>query len=392
MPACVTPATRLRLADVFARSVDDVLRCRPFSFPQARVLRRVASCRTPALGGHRVVCSACGHAESRYHSCRDRHCPTCQALPQARWIAQRERRVLPIGHFQVVFTLPGQLRPFAVRYPRVIYDLLVRAASKVLLTLGREVLGGRLGLTVVLHTWTRELLLHPHVHCIVTSGALSEDAESWTEARKGYLFSIRRMAAMFRARLLTPLTAMLDDGALQCPPGTRRTALLRRLWRARWVVYAGRPFGKVAHLVRYLGRYTHRVALSDHRVVRIDSDGLVFKAREGKVCRLGDEEFLARFARHVLPSGLRKIRHYGLYAPSSIARLLPAARALVSEPEQSPEAEVEVEVEADSTSVDPMETLRLLTGFDPRLCPACGEAVMEPCPDYRARDGPGTAG
>ncbi|MEM7206117.1 MAG: IS91 family transposase [Planctomycetota bacterium] len=350
---------------MFRRSVPVVTSVRRFSPEQERALFRAAACRTALLGGHRVRCGDCGHEEPRYHSCRDRHCPTCRALPQAEWIGRRERRMLPTGHFHVVFTLPSPLRALAVSAPRVLYGELFRAASTVLKTLGREVLGGRLGITMVLHTWTRELLLHPHVHCIVTAGALQDDG-TWRPTRGGYLFPVRRMAAMFRGEMLRGLSSAVDDG-LVLPAGLTRGVLFRRLRRRKWVVYAKQPFGKVEHLVRYLGAYTHRVAISDRRVVRVDRTGLTFRTRDRKVLRLDDARFLARFALHVLPSGFRKIRHYGLYAPSSVRRLLPAARACLGG--SAPQEEDEV--------VEAIEVLVALTGVDPRLCRSCGSDRVE---------------
>ena len=190
---------------------------------------------------------------------------------------------------------------------------------------------------------------------------------------------------MFRAGVLRRVTAAMDAGEIEPPPGTSRTALLRRLHRLKWVVFAKRPFGRVEYLVRYLGRYTHRVAISDRRVVRIDEDGLVFRTRDGKTCELDDATFLRRFSWHVLPPGFRKIRHYGLYAPSSVKRLLPAARALLS-------PESEESVSRDREPLEPMEMLMLLTGFDPRRCRRCGQDALQERPLPQARDGPGQAG
>lgn len=367
---------RSPLQEVFARSGGAVLETGGLAPGQVRVLGRVGRCRTAALGGHLHRCPTCGFAQPRYNSCRDRHCPLCQALPQARWIAARKERMLPVGHFHVVFTLPAQLRPVAWQKPEEVYGLLFRSASTVLQTLAQEYLGGRLGLTVVLHTWTRGLVLHPHVHCIVTAGALDPEGTLWTPARRGWLFPARRMAAFFRSAVLRGIEPLLEGGEIRLPRGQTKKRLLRVLRRRKWVVFAKRPFQTSTHLVEYLGRYTHRVAISDARVVGLDEDGITFRTREQETCRLDDETFIRRFLRHVLPRGFRKIRHYGLYAPGGAGRRLEQARALLGPEEESPDEEPkEPEREADWRAL-----LQRLTGIDLRRCPRCGahDMVVEP--------------
>ncbi len=365
------------LGEVFARAGPSVLQAGGLSFGQRRVLQRVMACRTAALGGHLHRCTSCGHSQPRYNSCRDRHCPRCQALPQARWVAARKERMLPVGHFHVVFTLPGQLRTVAVQAPERLYGLLLKAASTTLQSLAREYLGGQLGITAVLHTWTRELLVHPHVHLIVTSGALSPDGSTWIPTRRGWLFPSRRMAALFRSLILRGLEPLLEED-VRLPRGLSRARLLRTLWRKKWVVFAKRPFKTSAHLIEYLGRYTHRVAISDSRVLAVDESGLRFRVRQDKSCRLNDGAFVRRFLRHVLPRGFRKIRHYGLYGPGRVGRRLEQCRALLA-PEQELGSEADAEVQ-DIESVDWLDELRRLTGEDLRRCPVCHSmsVVIEP--------------
>jgi hypothetical protein len=394
---------RSRLQEVFARSVGAVLEAGGLSFSQTRVLRRVTTCRTAALGGHLHHCTACGYEQPRYNSCRDRHCPLCQALPQARWIEGRKQRMLPVGHFHVVFTLPGQLRTVALQAPEQVYGLLFRAASTVLQTLAREYLGGQVGLSVVLHTWTRELLVHPHVHCIVTAGALDAEGSRWTPTRRGWLFPVRRMAAFFRNVVLQGVEPLLLGDEVRLPQELSGRRLLRTLRRRKWVVYAKRPlrgpsrtpplrglrrcaakatsgsclrFKTTAHLVGYLGRYTHRVAISDARVVALDEGGVTFRTRGEQTCRLDDASFIRRFVRHVLPRGFRKIRHYGLYAPSSVRLRLEQARTLL-EPQQEESASEEPQREQQD---DWRALLLRLAGIDLHRCRRCGAraVVVEP--------------
>ena len=375
------------LGEVFARAGPSVLQAGGLSFGQRRVLQRVMACRTAALGGHLHRCTACGHGQPRYNSCRDRHCPRCQALPQARWIAARKERMLPVGHFHVVFTLPGQLRTVAMQAPERLYGLLLKSASTTLQTLAREYLGGQLGITAVLHTWTRELLVHPHVHLIVTAGALSPDGSVWTPTRRGWLFPGRRMAALFRSLILRDLEPLLAEEEVRLPRGLSGPRLLRTLWRKKWVVFAKRPFKTSAHLIEYLGRYTHRVAISDWRVLAVDESGLRFRTRQDKSCRLDDGDFVRRFLRHVLPRGFRKIRHYGLYGPGRVGRRLEQCRALLA-PEEEVDAEVDAEA-PDSESVVWLDELQRLTGENLRRCPACHSmsVVVEPL----GRGPPGSA-
>jgi len=246
---------------------------------QRQALRSIAVCRTPALGGHLDVCAQCGFERPAYHSCRNRHCPKCQSLAQARWIEQRMARVLDVDYFHVVFTLPAALRPLALAHRRQVFALLLRAAAQTLLTLGHDPkrLGAELGITAVLHTWTRELEFHPHVHCIVTAGGLTADGRRWRPARQRHLFPVRVLGALFRGKVLAALQRGLARGELASPDpvATRRT--IGALHHTPWLVYVKRPFGGAKRLFQYLGRYTHRVGLSNHRLVTVTPDAVTFR-------------------------------------------------------------------------------------------------------------------
>jgi hypothetical protein len=371
----------LELADIVRAHGEAFRRSHALLPDQAAVLRAIARCRTAALGGHLDVCDRCGHQAPSYNSCRNRHCPKCQGLAQAKWIAQREERILPVRHFHVVFTLPSELHGL-VRYRReLLYDLLFSSATKTLLELGRDErhLGVELGITAVLHTWTRELLFHPHVHCIVTGGGLALDGTRWVDAPRKFLFPVKVMGALLRGKLLDGLRQAYARGDLagfddfRDPEGFDR--LLRRLASKDWVVYAKRAFGGAQHVYRYLGRYTHRVGIANSRLVSLDHDAVTFRTKNGKTITVTPFEFLRRFLLHVLPARFVKMRHYGLLAPANVATKLERARALLASRTCRPLAE--------PTGRDIVDAL---TADDSHRCPRCHIGILRrrPLPDdYR---------
>lgn len=371
---------RLEVAEVFRRHGDEYRkRHRPFEL-QRKAMSAVVRCRTAALGGHIDACTACGHERPSYNSCRNRHCPKCQALAQHKWLEARKQRILPTHHFHVVFTLPAQLRGIARQNPSAVYDLMFRTAADTLLELGLDEkrLGGRLGLTAVLHTWTRTLAYHPHVHCIVTGGGLSIDGERWVASKTGYLFPVRVLSKLFRGKLLAGLRRLYDKGELnlrgqlaELDDPSRFVALIDALYRTAWVVYAKPPFGDAANVYAYLGRYTHRVGLSNARLRSIDDTGVCFVTKNGKTTTLEPVEFCRRFLQHVLPHGFRKIRHYGLLSGSHAKTRLAVARRVLGGANSET-------VEADDLTW--RARLFQLTGVDLRLCPMCKADAIVPIP------------
>lgn len=339
---------RPRVSTIFRRHAESFSDHHVLYRQQARVLAAVSLCRTAALGGHLDACTHCGLVRPAYNSCRDRHCPSCQAWAQDDWIDDRIEKVLPCGHFHAVFTLPAELRPLAMRNPRLVYDLMFAAASETLLVLGRDRLGARIGATLVLHTWTREMLYHPHVHCIVTGGGLSLDGEQWVAAKPRFLFPVGAMRKLFRAIVRRGLRHAFDRGDLDLDgacsawiePGAFR-ALLRSLYAKNWVVYCKAPLAGADHIFRYLGRYTHRVAISDQRLVEVTDERIVFRTRHNDRVSITPHEFIRRFLLHVLPKGFHKIRHVGLYAPSRLYTDLVTAHRLLGlrpPPEPAPDS------------------------------------------------------
>ena len=344
----------------------------PLTLAQRKVLSAMALCRTAMLGGHVDVCRSCGFERPAYKSCRNRHCPKCQALRQEKWIAARTERLLPVRHFHVVFTLPSELRGLGKCYPREIFGALFEAASQTLLELGSSRLGARLGITMVLHTWTRDLRFHPHVHALVTAGGLHQDGAGWVPSRSNYLFPVQVMGALFRGKMMAVLQKLHAQGLFvrfddfADPEAFDR--LMGKLAQTAWLVYAKTPFRRVDHVLNYLGRYTHRVAISNSRLVDVRQELVTFRTNNGKLASLSPVEFLRRFLQHVLPDGFHKIRHYGLYAGAAEMARHNAHRAL------APDASTATGVLTGEASW--ADKLRELTGRDVARCPRCGDVLL----------------
>jgi hypothetical protein len=374
------------VADVFRAHGETYRQSHGLSGDQRKVMRAIETCRTPTLGGHLDFCPECGFERPAYNSCRNRHCPKCQSLTQARWVLRRIKHILPTHYFHVVFTLPSGLRPL-VRANRVLlFDLLFASASRTLLDLGDDParLGAQLGITAVLHTWTRELSFHPHLHCIVTGGGLAPAGDAWLPCSRRYLFPVKVLGALFRGKFLAGLQRLRDAGLLAYTGGARNLAelnelkkLLDRLYRTDWVVYAKRPFAGPDRVFRYLGRYTHRVGLSNHRIQAFDERGVRFATKGRKSITLEPHEFIRRFLDHVLPKGFTKIRHFGLHAAGNVStKLVQARRLLASGPKPTPES-----MSTSTSPYTPVETatwqelLLRLTGVDLSRCPCCNHPL-----------------
>ncbi len=375
---------RLEVADVVRAHGQAFLARHAASLEQRKVLRDIVSCRTLALGGHVDVCAACGLKRPAYNSCRNRHCPKCQALSQAKWIAERQARILPTDYFHVVFTLPAELRPIALSNREKVFDMLFACAAQALLALARDPrrLGAVIGVTSVLHTWSRDLGFHPHVHCIVTGGGLSPDGQRWVPGRKGYLFPVRVLGKLFRGKMLAAIRQSYDAHHLQlwgesaklADSGSFRT-WMDGLHRKAWRVYAKPPFAGAEQVVAYLGRYTHRVGLSNHRLLELDQRGVCFRTRGDKTVTLSGEEFLRRFLLHVLPKRFVKIRHYGLMAASHATSTLETARERIADA-SIPRRGLVDRQPIGETARDWRARLTALTGIDLSLCPRCGAQML----------------
>jgi hypothetical protein len=335
------------------------------SAAQRRALSAIEVCRTAALGGHVDVCRSCGYEHPAYNSCRNRHCPKCQGLAQEKWITARSERILPVRHFHVVFTMPAELRPLARFAPEEVFAALFQVASKTLLELGASRIHARLGATMVLHTWTRDLRFHPHVHAIVTAGGFDAEQGVWNPSSKNYLFPINVMGALLRGKMMSALRRLHADGifarfdAFDDPEGFDR--LMAKVAKKKWLVYAKKPFREARHVLEYLGRYTHRVAISNSRLVKVTKNAVIFRTKNGGTVTLPPDEFVRRFSQHVLPDRFHKIRHYGLYAGCHAENILGVVRELLSPGRDGPTAVPETW----------QAHLERLTGRDVDQCPRC---------------------
>ena len=386
--AVVRPA--LEVADIFRRHLDDYRHRHVLTEGQHDVARAIVACRTPALGGHLDRCTNCGFQTPAYNSCRNRHCPKCQALNQARWVESRLQRILPVHYFHLVFTLPSELHSLAYNNRAAIFALLFGSAADTLLTLAADPkwLGkaAQLGITAVLHTWTRELCFHPHVHCIVTGGGLAHDQSQWVPAPRDFLFPVHVVGGLFRGKFMAGLQELLDEGKLHDDVPVRAARRRRqRLYKTSWVVYAKRPFGGPEQVFRYLGRYTHRVAISNARLVSMDGNTVVFRTRGSDTATLSPTEFIGRFLQHILPSRFVKIRHFGLMSSGNVNSSLERGRALLpaidtGAPDEPTDGDHDGDDLPSASRIDPdlpwPALLLALTGQDVLLCSRCQQRTI----------------
>jgi Putative transposase/Transposase zinc-binding domain len=350
------------------------------SLDQLKVMSAIERCRTAALGGHVERCEKCAHTVIAYNSCRNRHCPKCQGAAAQEWLAEREDELLPVPYFHLVFTLPAAIADIAYQNKAVIYDLLFKASSETLLTIAADPkhLGARIGILSVLHTWGSALTHHPHVHMIVPGGGFSPDSKRWISSRPDFFLPVRVLSRLFRRLFLKRLAAayaagelkFFNDHAALAEP-QKFAAFLTPLRNSEWVVYSKRPFGGPEEVLRYLARYTHRVAISNSRLIASDERGVTFKWKdyriEGpdryKVMTLATSEFIRRFLMHVLPAGFHRIRYYGLLASGKRAENLARACELLKPPLIAVDA-----IKASSANAAEPETTN--------LCPCCGGRMI----------------
>jgi hypothetical protein len=369
--------TSVEVADIF-RTVGPAYRATHaghLSLHQLKIMSAVEQCRTAALGGHVEACTDCGHWRIAYNSCRNRHCPKCQGAAARAWLAEREADLLPVGYFHVVFTLPAEVAAIAFHNKALLYDLLFKTASETMLTIAADAkhLGARIGITAVLHTWGSALTHHPHIHMIVPGGGIAPDGERWISARPAFLLPVRVLGALFRRLFLTRLRALHDAGRLAFFGGMAhladRRAFLRHLSpvrKKRWIVYAKPPFAGPQAVLAYLSRYTHRVAISNRRLIGFDEDQVTFRYKDYRrggadrqqVMTLPADEFIRRFLLHVLPRGFHRIRHYGLLAGSTRKAHLEHARQLLAVARPA----------ADETPIEPPDARP--------PCPCCGGRMI----------------
>ena len=375
MPAGVADKGHPELADVFRIHGQ---RLSGLSAQQHRVVAAITSCRTAVFGGHVRECDhGCGYREISYTSCRDRHCPKCQGLERVRWQEARAEDLLPVPYFHLVFTVPDSLHDIFLGHPRVAHDLLFAAVAETVVEVAANPknLGAEIGMTAVLHSWTQTLLYHPHLHCIVPGGGLDPNGRRWVPARKNFFLAVRILSVVFRAKFLAALERAVACGKIASSVGNGAdvSRLLHRAARRNWVVFSKRPFAGPKQVLAYLGRYTHRIAISNERIVSMDDEGVTFLYKDradgdrSKPLTLPAEAFLRRFLLHVLPRNFVRIRHYGLLANSVRRKRIALCRKLLH-------ASEEVAPHAPRETWE--ELLLRVTGNDVTRCPQCGEGRL----------------
>jgi hypothetical protein len=381
----------ITLADVFHRGFADYCKQGPMqSLEHYKVTTAIMNCHTATLGGHVFQCEQCRHEQIAYNSCRNRHCPSCQAAARFNWVAQRTAELLPVPYFHVVFTIPSPLNPFALRNKRVVYNILYKAAAATLRTLAArdKYLGANIGFIAVLHTWGQNLMDHPHLHCIVPAGGLSDDLQQWkTTPRESFLFPVKVVSRLFRGKFLALFREAVDNGDIlfhgnlstfETDPKSLRQ-LIDSLYKTEWVVYAKAPFAGPEAVLKYLGRYTHRIAISNNRLTELAGETVSFKWKDyadnnrQKVMTLSHCEFLRRFLLHVLPTGFVRIRYYGFLGQAVKKEKLQLCRTLLGVKAPEPEEKVAVAPPNNGNGTTDSSVSRYRW-----LCPLCRKGVLIP--------------
>jgi len=378
---------RLEVGDVFRRYGDAYRQqhAGSLSRDQLRAMSAIERCRTAALGGHVEQCDQCHFQRIAYNSCGDRHCPKCQSLARAQWIEDRQAELLDTQYFHVVFTLPEEIAAIAYQNKKVVYHILFRATSETLRTIAADPkhLGAEIGFFVVLHTWGQNLMFHPHLHCVVPGGGLSPDGSRWIPCRKGFFLPVRVLSRLFRRLFLEVLEKAFDDGQLKFFSSLQqlqdRKAFLRHLAPLRkneWVVYAKKPFAGPQQVLDYVGRYTHRVAISNNRILNIEHVQVTFRYKDyrngsqQKTMSLSADEFIRRFLLHVLPEGFHRIRYYGFLGNRYRKEKLERCRHLLGMVPLQPDSPIE------AAELDYRDRYQALTGSSLWECPACHRGRM----------------
>jgi predicted Zn-ribbon and HTH transcriptional regulator len=364
----------VELADIFRAHGESYRRDQPLPVSHLKVMQAVERCRTAVLGGHLEQCDSCGYERPAYNSCRNRHCPKCQSLAKVKWLDKQKSETLPVGYFHLVFTLPHELNGLILTNKKILLSHLFKAVGETLVDFGHRRLGGQIGFITVLHTWDQTLLDHFHLHCLVPAGALSFDQKRWIPARKNFLFPVKALSIVFRGKFLDLLKKAFGRNKLLLVGQTASLAfnlLINALRNKPWIVYAKKPFGSPVHVLDYLGRYTHRVALSNDRILSARNGAVTFSYRDRKnqdrkkIMTLDAHEFIRRFLLHVIPKGFVRVRHFGFLANRSKSRLSKCRQLLDLDP---------IVPKLAQRSVHAM--MLQLTGIDISRCPLCQTGTL----------------
>ena len=380
--ASLRQSHQMELADVFNLYGQTYHRSHPLPFSHIKVMRDIQNCRTAALGGHVDICSHCGFERISYNSCRNRHYPKCQTMAKANWLENRKAELLPVGYFHTVFTIPHELNPITLCNKKVIFDILFDSVAQTLHEFAadpRDKLSGKLGFTAILHTWDQRLLDHFHLHCVIPGGVISHDNIRWINARDNFLFPVKALSVVFRGKFIDALKNAYNNNKLIFPGKTEVFAkpqhfrkLVDQLYKKGWVVYSKKPFAGPEQVLDYLGRYTHRVAISNHRIKPIANGKVSFAYRDRsdgnktKLMTLDAHEFIRRFLLHVLPQSYKRIRHFGFLASRCKKKSLAQIRKILNSKQKPPEP----------IKMDALTMFLHLTGVDLDKCPHCKDGTM----------------
>ena len=377
-----TVRPKFEVADIIRKYGQEYQHDNALSFEQVKVMRHITSCRTSELGGHVERCDSCGFEKNAYNSCRDRHCPKCQTMVKERWLNDRKSELLPCGYFHLVFTLPHDLNPIIRCNKKVTLNMLFSAVNQTLQSFGKDPrwrLEGQTGFILILHTWSQTLIDHYHLHCLIPGGALSFDKKKWTHARKSFLFRVESLAKAFKHKYLELLESARNRKKLIFVGKAEKfnspkqfQNLTSKLYKTDWYAYAKQPFAGPEQVLEYLGRYTHRVAISNHRIQSIENGMITFLYKDRKdndkikLMPLSYKEFIRRFLLHVLPKGFMKIRYFGFLAHRNKKEAIPLIRRLIGSDDELPE----------KTNETIAEMMLRLTGNDITCCPKCNKGKM----------------
>ncbi|MBU3199232.1 IS91 family transposase [Clostridium estertheticum] len=373
----------IEIQDIFNQYGDEYRRNHKLLLHILKTMIDIEACRTAELGGHVDECDECGHVRVSYNSCRNRHCPKCQTLAKERWLEKRKEDLLPVGYFHVVFTIPQELNYITLTNQKEMYSILFNAVSETLLELSkdRKYLGAQIGFMSILHTFGQNLMNHPHIHCVVPSGGLTSDGTRWINSNKDFFIPVKVLSRKFRGKFLFYFKKAYYSNALKYSTGIEELtekhifqSFIGKLYKKEWIVYCKPPFGSAEHVLEYLGRYSHRVAISNHRIVNLENGYVTFKWRDykddnkEKFMTLTVEEFMRRFFMHVLPRKFIKIRHYGILSNRNRSTKLQKCKELTDA--------VQSKSENSYVKLSAAELLLKLTGIDINICSCCGKGKM----------------
>ncbi|WP_443661898.1 IS91 family transposase [Clostridium sp.] len=373
----------IEIQDIFNQFGDEYRRKHKLPLHILKTMIAIESCRTAELGGHVDECNECGHIRISYNSCRNRHWPKCQTLAKEKWLEKRKEDLLPVGYFHIVFTIPQELNFITLTNQKEMYSILFNSVSETLLELSRDkkYLGAEIGFMSILHTWGQNLMKHPHIHCIVPSGGLTFDGTRWINSKKDFFIPVKVLSRKFRGKFLFYLKKAYQSNALKYTTGIQELtekhifhSFIDKLYKKEWVVYCKPPFGSAEHVLEYLGRYSHRVAISNHRIVNLENGYVTFKWKDyrdnnkEKFMTLTVDEFMRRFFMHVLPRKFVKIRHYGILSNRNRSTKLQKCKELTGA--------VQSKSENSDVKLSTAELLLKLTGIDINICPCCDKGEM----------------